>query len=115
MIDFACKQFHLNDVVKCALGLRKADLKLLLHLLDLEEKWLPTEEIAQKTKLDLSTVQRAVKRLHEKGILLRTQENLDGGGYLFLYKTSERNHIRKVILGIIDGWRSKVSLELQKW
>ena len=89
MIDFACKTFSLEEVIKCGLGLTRADYKLLLYFID-NKDWLTTADISKELSLNLSTVQRGVKRLYEKEVLLRSQENLDNGGYLFLYKAKEK-------------------------
>jgi predicted transcriptional regulator len=84
MIDFACKQFVVDDIVKCSLGLAKADLRVLKHLATVRER-LSTDAISSDLRLDLSTVQRAVKKLHEQEVVIRFQENLSGGGYVFYY------------------------------
>ena len=114
MIDFACKQFDLRDIIKCSLGLTRSDIQVFDHLLA-HKGSRSSEEIAGKLKLDLSTVQRAVKKLHEKGLLVRMQTNLDGGGYVFAYRVQEKRAIRKIILDIVAKWTGRVEQELESW
>ena len=114
MIDFACKEFNLRDIVKCSLGLTKSDLIVFEHLLKQKDA-IGTDHMATQLKLDQSTVQRAVKKLHEKNLVKRNQENLDGGGYVFHYQINDRKIIRKIILDTLTGWNARVEDELRKW
>ncbi|WP_048128284.1 TrmB family transcriptional regulator [Methanosarcina lacustris] len=115
MIDFACKEFKVEDVIKCALSLTKADLNVMKHFLNEPEKWVETDTLSRSLDLDISTVQRSVKKLHEKGILQRSQQNLDGGGYVFIYKIHSRNQIKNVILKIVQSWADRLGQELEQW
>jgi predicted transcriptional regulator len=115
MIDFACQEFKIESIIKCSLMLTKADFKVMRFLSDDGKDWFTTEEIAKKLKLNLSTVQRAVKKLHEKSLADRTQNNLDNGGYIYLYRSKSKEHIRSIIMGIVNNWVAKVNLELQRW
>jgi predicted transcriptional regulator len=115
MIDFACKQFKIDQVIKCGLGLSKADSRLMYFLLEHSEDDFTTDDLAKKLKMDISTIQRAVKKLHEKEIIFRTQNNLSGGGYEFVYRIKSKAAIRKIIMNIVDGWAKKVETELGKW
>ncbi|MDA0525386.1 MarR family transcriptional regulator [Methanococcoides alaskense] len=115
MIDFACKEFKIKDVIKCALNLTRADMKVLEYFFEEPDNWSKTEQIAILVELDLSTVQRSVKKLHEKGILTRSQNNLDGGGYSFIYKINNKKEIKGLIMGIVSKWAAKVEQELEDW
>ena len=115
MIDFACKQFKIEEVIKCSLGLTKADLKVMVLLTKNSTKWYTTDLIAEKMELNLSTAQRAVKKLHEKDILKRMQNNLDGGGYVYAYQVKDKDQIITVIMSIVNNWVNKVEAELSKW
>jgi len=63
MIDFSCQKFSIEEIIKCSLGLTKAELQIYIFLKQNNETELTTEELAKKTKLNLSTVQRCVKRI----------------------------------------------------
>ncbi|WP_048136807.1 TrmB family transcriptional regulator [Methanosarcina horonobensis] len=115
MMDFACKEFKIEDVIKCALNLTKADLNVMRHFLNEPEKWIDTDALSKSLSLDISTVQRSVKKLHEKEILQRSQQNLDGGGYVFIYKIHSKNQIRNVIQKIVQSWADRLGQELEKW
>lgn len=115
MIDFACKEFKIEDVIKCALNLTKADLKVMKYFLNEKEQWVDTEFLSKVLKLDISTIQRSVKKLHEKEILQRSQQNLDGGGYIFKYKVNARAKIKNIIMTVVNSWAERLGQELEKW
>ena len=115
MVDFACKEFEIEAVIKCGLNLTKSDLQVLKHFLQFGQNWLNTEHIAEELGLNLSTVQRSVKKLRERGVVQRRQENLSGGGYVFLYQIEDKRKIREVISDIVMSWARTVKAELQKW
>jgi len=115
MIDFACKQFKLDEIVKCGLGLTKADYKIMNHLMQNSKEWNTSQEISKKLKLDISTVQRSIKRLFEKDLVLRIQNNLDSGGYVFIYQIKNKKEISSLLMKTIHNWTKKVEDELLKW
>lgn len=114
MIDFACKKFDLEDVIRCSFALTKADYEILKFLMK-NDKEFSTQEISVKLNLDKSTIQRGVKKLHEKQLVFRGQINKSVGGYLFTYKVKEKDKIRKIILDIIEGWVETFRREIRKW
>jgi predicted transcriptional regulator len=115
MMDFACKEFKVEDVIKCALNLTKADLKVMKYFLNEAEQWIDTDSLSRALKLDISTIQRSVKKLHEKEILQRSQQNLDGGGYVFIYKIYSRAKIKNIIMNVVNSWADRLGQELEKW
>ena len=115
MIDFACRSFDIDEVVKCSLSLSKAEFKLLDFFIKNSDKNFSTEELSEKLHLDKSTIQRGVKKLHKKELLFRTQLNQSVGGYLFKYRIKNKDELIKKILGIIDYWNERVKSELKKW
>ena len=114
-MDFACKEFKVEDVIKCALNLTKADLKVMKHFLNETDQWVDTESLSKALQLDISTIQRSVKKLHEKEILQRSQQNLDGGGYVFRYKIHSRAKIKNIIMTVVSSWADRLEQELEKW
>lgn len=114
-MDFACKEFKVEDVIKCALNLTKADLNTMKCFLNEPNKWVDTDALSRSLNLDISTVQRSVKKLHEKGIVQRSQQNLDGGGYVYIYKIHSKNQIKNVILEIVHSWADRLGHELEQW
>ena len=114
MIDFACKKFDLEEVVKCSLGLSKSEFKLLKFLIENNEQF-TTEQLSSKLKLDKSTIQRGVKKLHSKNLVVRGQINQSIGGYLFLYRIKDKNKIREIISNTVDSWVDVFHEKISKW
>jgi predicted transcriptional regulator len=114
MIDFACKTFEVDEVIKCGLGLTRSDYAIMNFFLK-NRKEFSSVEISKILDLDLSTVQRALKRLNEKNVILRYQKNLSNGGYVYFYKTNDKKVIRKIILDVIHNWVKKVEEEITSW
>lgn len=115
MIDFACKKFDLNEVIKCSLSLSKSEFRLFNFFIKHSDRDFSTLELSQKLKLDKSTIQRGVKKLHQKGLLFRTQLNQAVGGYLFKYRIKDKKGVKKKVLDILNSWKSTVESELKKW
>ncbi len=114
-MDFACKEFQVEDIIKCALNLTKADLKVMKYFLKETDQWAETYFLSKTLTLDISTIQRSVKKLHEKEILQRSQQNLDGGGYVFRYKIHSRTKIKNIIMIVVNSWADRLGQELEKW
>lgn len=115
MIDFACKRFELDEIIKCGLGLTKSDFKIMMYLLKNNEDMLDSSQIAKRLNLNLSTCQRSLKRLNEKDIIARSQINLSKGGYNYLYRIHDKRFLRKLIMDVINGWTKRVENELKRW
>jgi predicted transcriptional regulator len=115
MIDFACKEFSLEEVIKCGLGLSKGDFIVFSFLMKNHDKLFTTGEIEAKLDLDLTSVQRGVKKLHGAGILERQQVNLSGGGYAFKYKLKSKKEVERIVLAVIDNWVDTVKKEFRRW
>jgi predicted transcriptional regulator len=113
MIDFACKKFDLNQVIKCSLGLTKSEFIVLQYFIR-NSGYFKSDEVARETKFDLSSIQRAVKKLHEKGLITRSQENLKGGGYVFSYSFKGKKELIDNIMGTVNGWSNRVESELKR-
>lgn len=114
MIDFACKQFKLDEIIKCGLGLSKADYTIFTYLIEHDE-WFTTTSLAEKLNLDTSTVQRSIKKLHEKEVVQRIQNNRQSGGYVFVYKAQGKAKIRIILTNIINSWAEKTTQAIQNW
>jgi len=115
MIDFACKRIELKEVIKCGLGLSKADIKIMKTMMENNIKWFTSEMLAKKLNLNLSTIQRSLKRMHEKGIIIRRQNNLDRGGYTYMYQIKSKKELIQIINSVVQNWTKNVESELEKW
>jgi predicted transcriptional regulator len=113
MIDFGCKRFSLDEIIKCSFGLTKADLSIFQHFVRHADGWHTTNDVADAMGLTLSTVQRAVKKLHERDVLDRGQNNLDNGGYQFVYQFKGQRAFKKQVVDILNGWVARAEKELE--
>lgn len=115
MTDFACKEFKVEDVIKCALNLTKSNLTVMKYFLSENENWVDTESLSKTFNLDIATIQRSVKKLHEKEIWQRSQQNLDGGGYIYRYKINSRAEVKNIVMNVVSSWAERVGQKLEKW
>ncbi len=115
MIDFACKTFNIESIIKCSLGLTKSEYKIMNFFIDNPKEYFTSEKLSKKLVFNLTTVQKAVKKLKEKDILIRSQENLNNGGYVFSYKLKSKQNIRIIINKIIGTWSEKVKKRIDHW
>jgi predicted transcriptional regulator len=79
------------------------------------DKELTTIFISKKMNLNLTTIQKAVKKLFEKKIIIRHQKNLENGGYIYTYECETKKNIRKILKEIIRSWSEKVEKQIDKW
>lgn len=114
MIDFACKQFDLSEIIKCSLGLTRAEISLFYFFIEKNNSNFSTDELSHKLKLDLSTVQRGVKKLREKNIIVQSQHNLSTGGYYYYYKSNSKVKVREILKSIIKDWSKNVECAINK-
>jgi predicted transcriptional regulator len=110
-MDFACETFEMEEVLRCALSLTKAETRVFFYFRE-HDDWHATRDVAETTSLDLSTVQRAVKKLAEKDVLRRYQQNLSNGGYQYVYRTVPQEQIKDCVLDIVHDWLAKLKEEL---
>ena len=79
-----------------------------------DKEW-ATDKLSTKLNLNISTVQRAVKKLHEQDIIDRIQKNLISGGYFFVYQSKNKKTISRVLMSVVHKWVSRVEDELKDW
>lgn len=115
MIDFACKTFNIENIIKCSLGLTKSEYKIMNFFINNSKEYFTSEKLSRKLAFNLTTVQKAVKKLKEKDILIRSQENLNNGGYIFKYKLKSKQNIRVIVKKIIGIWSEKVEASIDSW
>jgi predicted transcriptional regulator len=115
MVDFACKEFEIEKIVKCSLNLTKADYKLLLFLMKNQEVFFTTNRLADELKLNLSTIQRSVKKLHSSRLLFRKQKNLEKGGYIFSYKVMSKGEVKRRVLESVEHWCNNIKSRVNRW
>ncbi|MCM2325103.1 MAG: MarR family transcriptional regulator [Candidatus Woesearchaeota archaeon] len=114
MITFACQDIEFSDLLRCSFNLNKTQYNVMMFLLRTDKPCTATV-LGEKMKLDRTTVQKAVKLLAEKELILRYQDNLDSGGYTFYYKIKDKDMIKQRMLNIVDKWHEEVRKEIDKW
>lgn len=114
MIDFACRQFNLNDIIKCGLSLTRKEIDIFHFFILHKGEEHSTNELARSMKLNLTTIQKAVKKLYEKKIILRHQKNLENGGYIYTYECNSKKEIQKVLKDIIKNWSCNVEKAIDR-
>ncbi len=112
MVDFTCKQINANDLIKCTFGLNKTELRIFLFLLK-SKLCINSSEIAKHLSLDRTTIQKGMKKMLEKGIVERRQDNLDSGGYVLLYCVKKKPELEKKMKEILASWKQNVDNELE--
>ena len=115
MIDFACRTLSLDDLIKCAFALTRTELTIFKYLVRHPGTPLTTDEIASALGVDVSTVQRAVKKLHDRKVLEKQQRNLGSGGYVFVYVCAEKQRIKAIIEDNLRRFSKKVDQALEEW
>ncbi len=91
-----CRRLSFDDVLECSLGLSKSEAETIKAVLKVRKPF-TVSEIASKMGKDRSVAQRHLKKLGEKGVLLRFQKNRNSGGYEFVYKTIDRGELKKTL------------------
>jgi len=114
MISFACVKIELKNLIKCSFELNKTDYDIFTFLMP-KENDLAASEIALQMNLDRTTVQKAIKRLTEKELVLRAQKNLAKGGYVFAYSIKDKKLIKQRMSEIVKKWHDNVQREIRKW
>ena len=114
MISFACQDIEFKDLLRCSFHMNKTEYNIMVHLLRTENSYTATQ-IGKAMNLDRTTVQKAVKKLAEKDIVLRLQTNLEKGGYLFMYRIKDKEEIKQRMLKIVENWNNEVVNQIKKW
>ncbi|MBT4191739.1 MAG: winged helix-turn-helix transcriptional regulator [Candidatus Diapherotrites archaeon] len=112
MAKLQCKQMDSKELIRCTFGLTKTELAIFLYLLK-TKACIPSSEIADKIGLDRTTVQKSMKNLLNKDIVLRRQNNLDSGGFVFLYCVKKQLDLKAQMQEIVDTWKDGVDSQLK--
>lgn len=112
MNSLRCKRMDSKELIKCTFDLTKTELRIFLFLLKLNAS-VPSIEISKKIGLDRTTIQKSLKKLLEKKIIDRRQNNLDNGGYVFLYSVKQKEPLKEQMKQIIDEWKTTAQNQLE--
>ena len=107
MVTFSCKRITEEELIRCSFNLNKTEYNILIFLLK-SDRAHKVSQIYKAMKLKRTTIQKAIKNLVEKGLVKRTQKNLSRGGYVFLYKPSNKDEIKSKMKEITYKWYKRV-------
>lgn len=114
MISFACKDIKFQDLIKCSFELNKTEYNVFMFLITNNKEY-PTLDIAKQLHLDRTTVQKSIKSLTEKNLVFRTQQNMEKGGYTFIYSIKDKYDVKKRMMDIVESWYIRVQEEIKSW
>jgi len=112
-MEFACKKIDVQDIIACSLGLKKSEYKIFEEMLQSDHVTL--KDLSKKLSLDRTTLQKVLKRFSDNELVERFQENLDNGGYVFVYKIKDKTVLKKRINIAIDKWHMTAKMAIDKW
>ncbi len=90
-----------SDLLCCAFGLRTSEFDVYFQLISGPKS---VEQIAERLKKDRSNIQRVLKKLHSKGLVMRNTRKIQRGGYYFEYSAEDTEVIRSQILDQLEEW-----------
>jgi predicted transcriptional regulator len=111
-LSFMCRMVTVEQLLKCSLGLSRSEIRL-LKALPLKE--LDARSIATLMRKDRTSVQRALSKLHRKGLVHRRQVNKGEGGYFFLYKPVPKQVMKERIYANFKGFTKAVEDAIERW
>ncbi len=112
-INFACKRFPIEQVLRCSFGLSGPEFRILKVLMAKGER--SVEEVAETLGKDRTTIQRSMKSLVAKGLVRRRQYNLDSGGYQYHYLPQEKERVKARIQEHFARFSRMVKEEIEGW
>jgi len=113
MLTFACKKIEIRDIVMCSFELNKTEYRTLFFLLNDDGKF-TVSKMAEKMKLNRTTVQKTIKKLVDKKLINKIQLNLDKGGYEFYYNINDKEELKEEIKKILNKWVFVAEREISK-
>ncbi|PIO00592.1 hypothetical protein COT72_00760 [archaeon CG10_big_fil_rev_8_21_14_0_10_43_11] len=114
IINFACTNVELEEIVRCGFGLKKTEYAVLMFLLE-KNKNMRIVEISTAMKKERTTIQKVIKSLVGKELVKRGQVNLKTGGYVFVYAPIDKSILKKKTLGIIEEWVKSAEKAINSW
>jgi predicted transcriptional regulator len=111
-MEFACKKIDVQDIIACSLGLKKSEYKVFEALLRNEH--ITLKDLSEQLGLDRTTLQKVLKNFVSNDLVLRYQENLENGGYVFVYKIKDKSFLKKRIHAAIDKWHDTARQAIDK-
>lgn len=105
-MDITCGRLDIEDIIACSLSLKKSDYKIFEILLKSKEN-ITIQGLSEKLKLDRTTIQKILKILSKKGLIIRYQKNLVHGGYVYSYAIKDKHAVKSHIKTLLSKWYDK--------
>ena len=102
----------IDKVIRNILGLTKAEYIVMKLFNEKKLVSINTEDLSKATKLNLTTIQKAVKKLHHQNIITRNQKNFDSGGYMFVYGYRDIDTIRDILYHKFKDWTDRIEIQI---
>ncbi len=112
-LNFACRQISIEQLLKCTFSLSSTEVKV-LKAMDCQKE-LSIKELQKKLQKDRSTIQRAVKSLADKKLIIRKQYNLETGGYIFTYRCIRKAFLKEKMKKTLDDFHESVEKAIDKF
>lgn len=111
-ISFACKTISYEDLIRCSFELNKTDYNLLITMME-DEVERTASDFAERMGLKRTTVQKAIKNLLKKQLVVRFRKNLPKGGYIYIYMVPSKDKIKERMREIMHHWYSQAEKEIE--
>lgn len=102
-MDVTCGKLDIEDVIACSLSLKKSEYKVFELLLRSKDN-ISIQQISTQLSLDRTTIQKILKTLSDKKLIVRFQENLESGGYVYNYNIKDKQSVKKHIKDSLRTW-----------
>jgi predicted transcriptional regulator len=112
-LNFACRKISIEQLLKCTFSLTSSEVKV-LKVMDCSKE-LSIKELEKKLNKDRSTVQRAVKSLADKNLIIRKQYNLETGGYIFTYRCIRKAFLKEKMKKTLDEFHKSVEKAIDQF
>jgi predicted transcriptional regulator len=114
MVKYLCKEFSIDEIIKCSFNLSDSELKVFLELMKCKTS-VCVNVVAKKLNKDRSTIQKLIAKLIDKKIIKKTRKTLDDGGHIFYYSIIDKSELKKTICKTLDCWYCNVKKEVFRW
>ena len=112
-LNFACKRVTIEQLLKCTFNLTTTEVNM-LKVMDCQKEF-SIKELEKKVNKDRSTIQRAVKSLADKDLIIRKQYNLETGGYVFVYRCVKKTFLKEKMKKVLEDFYKNLEGAIDKF
>jgi len=100
------------DVMRCALGLRAAELEA--YLLLAKQQSVTAKEMAGLLHRSRPTAQRLLQDLVSKGLATRQESLIGRGGYIYRYQAVPPETVKALVREMLEKWHRRLLAYLDR-